>query len=650
MVRIQYIDFKRNYYGLALRPINLLLITLSASFLFPATKAPSKHNARAVGAEAWADGTLKAMSLDEKVGQMLQVRFTGDYASLNSPDFLFVREQIEHYHIGSAVMGARMAGPNLIKGAPEPVAAIINELQRGQKIPLLIGADIERGLASRLSSVPDFPFPMAFGAVNDPAAAERFGRITAEEARAVGITWAYAPVADLNSNPQNPIINTRSFGDDPAAAGRLVAAYIRGAHQGGMMVAVKHFPGEGDTSTDPHARSTSIKADRAHLNANELVPFRAAIAAETDSVMLAQASVLAIDPDDGKVAATSSKVVDGLLRKELGFTGIVLTDALEMRGLTLLYPGDANPSGRIAIDAIKAGDDVLMLPRDLDGAFRAVVAAVRSGEIPETRIDASVRRILIAKAALGLNESRTVELNRVQTAFSNPDSDRFAQEVSDRAITLVRSNGHVLPMSGMLHAAGGQPGAVQVPATKKTVVITFTDSARSRLGKAFDREFATRDPGTRIFHFYNDLIGSDASMAQIAPLLQEADTVVIAPFLTHVGARQVPQGGGKLVTAVGFSGPGSQLFGDLLDMAPEKTVVVALGSPYLIEDFPQIQNYVCTYSLASTAEVSAVKALFGAISNDARLPIDLPGVAKRGFFLPWPRSALDISPTQSQTH
>lgn len=194
------------------------------------------------------------LTLEEKVGQLLQIRFSGDYSSPSSPELQAIRAEIEHYHIGSAVLGARMAGPNLVKGTPEQVAGIINELQRGQKIPLLIGADIERGLASRVSGVPDFPFPMAFGAVGDSSAAERFGRITAEEARVVGITWAYAPVADLNSNPQNPIINTRSFGDDPAAAGRLIAAYIRGAHEGGIMVSVKHFPGEGDTSTDPHAK------------------------------------------------------------------------------------------------------------------------------------------------------------------------------------------------------------------------------------------------------------------------------------------------------------------------------------------------------------------------------------------------------------
>ncbi len=633
------------------------LITLAGScFLFvmwvsPLTFAvgelPAKERERA-RSEAWIRESLKSMSVEEKVGQMLQMRFTGDYASLTSPDLLAVRDQIERYHIGSLTLGARMGGPNLIKGSPEQVAIIINELQRGPKIPLLIGADIERGLASRLSEVPDFPFPRAFGASGDMAAVERFGRITAEEARAVGITWAYAPVADLNSNAQNPIINTRSFGDDPAESGRLVAAFIRGAHLGStrlrMLVAVKHFPGEGDTATDPHARVTVIQADQVHLNTNELVPFREAVQAGADSVMLAQASVPAIDPDAGKVAATSSKVVDGLLRKDLGFGGIVITDALEMRGLTLLYPGETNPSGRIAVDAVKAGDDVLMLPRDLDAAFKAIVDAVRNGEIPESRIDLSVRRILNAKAALGLNETRTVDIERIRTLFSDPEPSRFAQEVSDNAVTLVRSNGRVLPLADAPKTTDGQPLPISTVSRRKVVVVTFTDSARSRLGKTFDRELMVHDSSARIFHFYNDLIGSDDSQS-ILDGLKEADKVVIAPFLTHIAPRQVPQRGGKLSTAVGFAGPGAQLFQELLAVAPEKTVIVALGSPYLIEDFPQLQNYICTYSLASTAEVSAIKALFGEVHNKAALPITLPGIAHRGSSLPWPKGSISNTAT-----
>lgn len=575
---------------------------------------------------------LNGMSLEEKVGQMFQIRVYGDYTSFTSPEFRAVCLQIARFHIGSVVLGARLNGPNLQKGKPEQVAAIMNALQRTSKLPLLVGADLERGLASRLSDVPDFPFPMSFGATSVPATAEKFGFITAEEARAVGIHWAFAPVADVNSNPENPIITNRSFGDDPARVGKLVAAFIRGAHQGGMMVTVKHFPGEGDTATDPHSKATRIQADRAHLESNELVPFRFAINANADAVMLAQASVPAIEPDETKIATTSGKVVGGLLRKELGFTGIVITDALEMKGIAALYSGDPNPSGHLAVDAVEAGNDVLMFPLDLNAAFTAVVAAVRNGEIPESRIDKSVRRILESKASLGLTRSRIVDLEHVRAVFSEPEPYQFAQEVSDAAVTLVRNNTQVLPISSFRKWKVDERSP-----TNKVVMITFTDSRRSPLGKKLEEELSVRNPNARVFHYYYDQIGSDAISAT-ALSLGNADAVVLAPFVVHVTPRLVSYGT-RMTQEVGFAGAGAQLFGELLAVAPEKTVVVALGSPYLIESFPQIKNYVCTYSLASTAEVSAIKALFGEIHNNATLPVSLHGIAGHGTSVPWPGSS-----------
>ena len=582
------------------------------------------------------------LSLEEKIGQMFQVRAYGDYKSFTSPDFLEVKHEIEIYHVGSLDIGARMAGPNLVKAAPDQIAAVTNEFQRDSKLPLLIGADLERGLASRVSQVPDLPLPMAFGAIGDVKAAEEAGALIAEEARAVGIQWAFAPVADINSNPQNPIINTRSFGEEPAKTGELVAAFVRGAHRGGgtlrstILVTVKHFPGEGDTSSDPHIGQVLISADREHLTRNELLPFRAAIAARADAVMLAQAAVPAIDPEQGRVAPTSKKLVSGLLIHDLGFGGIVMTDALEMRGLREFYAKDPDPNGRIAVEAIKAGVDMLTLPPDLPAAFNAIVAAVKSGEIPESRIDESVNKILAVKAALRLNENRFVDLGHVRAIFADRAPFEFAQQVSDRAVTLIRNNGKVLP----LPATPPRMSPVgPSPIGKKVIVITFTDSQRSPLGHTLDNEMMARNPNTRIFHFYNDRIGSVASAGAVLPFLTDADSIVIAAFTTHVSGRQLSING-KLVDTVGFAGASAQAFEELIAAAPGKTAVVALGSPYLIIGFPEIQNYICTYSLATTSEVSAVKALYGEIQNSAKLPVTLPGIAARGAFVPWPRAGL----------
>lgn len=583
---------------------------------------------------AWVEQTLKQLSVEEKIGQMLQVRVYGEYRDFNDPAYRFVADQIQKYHIGSVDLAARMSGPNLVKGTPLQVAAITNQLQQDSKLPLLVGADIERGLASRLSGVPEFPFPMAFGAIDDLGLVEKFGAISARQARAVGIQWAFAPDADVNSNPANPIINVRSFGEDPQKVGKLVAAYIRGAHSNGLFVAVKHFPGHGDSSTDSHIGVVHVDADRQHLEKYELPPFKDAIAAGADSVLLAHAAVPALDPDEHRITTTSPIIVDGLLRHQLGFRGVVVTDALEMRGLMSLYPQDSNPSGRAAIDAIKAGADILMLPKDLDATFNAILAAVRNKEISESRIDESVRRILEMKAAAGLNESRFVDLNEVQSIFPDTEANRFAQQVADDAVTLVRSNGRILPLSPAndknLSNAGPSQNA------DRLLVVSFVDSANSRLGHEFDRQLQSRRPDARIFHYYNDHIGSDAIPSEVLSQVGSADKIVIVAFVTHVPGRQVISHG-RPVTAVGLSGESAEFLEDIVAAAPEKTAVVAVGSPYLIQNYPKIENYICTYSLVSTAEISAVRALFGEIQNQARLPVTLPGVAERGFSKPWPQ-------------
>ncbi|HZD93315.1 MAG TPA: glycoside hydrolase family 3 N-terminal domain-containing protein, partial [Candidatus Sulfotelmatobacter sp.] len=284
----------------------------------------------------WVEQTLKKLSLEEKVGQMLSIRYFTDFQNFASDGYLQFRDQMQKYHVGSVVLTVHVEGPTLLKNPPLEVAAVANQLQRDSKLPLLIAADFERGLASRISSVPEFPDAMAFGAAANPAYAERFGAITAEEARAVGIHWNFFPVADVNSNPNNPIINTRSFGEDPDMVGAEVAAFIKGARAHGMLTTAKHFPGHGDTDTDSHLGVARVGGDLARLRKVELRPFEKAIDAGVDSIMVAHLAVPALDSDPNKVATVSSSVVTGVLRGQLGFKNLVVTDALEMRGLTSL--------------------------------------------------------------------------------------------------------------------------------------------------------------------------------------------------------------------------------------------------------------------------------------------------------------------------
>ncbi len=336
----------------------------------------------------WAQRTLKKLSLEEKIGQMFMVRVQAQFLDLRNPDYLRLREQIAKYHLGSVMITVPARGPFLYKTEPYEVAMLLNQLQRESRLPLIVAADFERGLSMRLNGATIFPHAMAFGAAGKPELAEQFGKIVAREARAVGVEWNFFPVADVNSNPANPIINTRSFGEDPEQVAALEVAYIRGARQEGMLTTAKHFPGHGDTGTDSHLGLAAVNRTRVQLDQSDLLPFRSAISAGVDSIMVAHVTAPALEPDTDKVATTSEAVINGLLKQELGFKGLVVTDAMEMGGLTRLYPqGGPAASGQAALDAVNAGNDMLLLPSDLEGAYHGLLSAVRSGKVPEARID-----------------------------------------------------------------------------------------------------------------------------------------------------------------------------------------------------------------------------------------------------------------------
>src|SRR5437868_13658552 len=353
--------------------------------------------------EKWAEKTLRKLSLEEKIGQLFMIWVRAEFLNMNSPEYLQLRDQMQKYHVGSFAMTVRGEGQFLYRDQPYEAAVLLHRLQQDSKLPLLIAADFERGVSMRLYGATTFPHAMAFGATGKLDYAEAFGRITAQEARAIGVHWNFFPDADVNSNPANPIINTRSFGEDPQQVGDLVAAYIRGARADGMMVTIKHFPGHGDTATDSHLSVAQVTGDKNRLQSVELPPFRKGIEAGVDAVMVAHVTVPALEPDPNRVATTSPAIVTDLLKNQLGFKGIVVTDALDMAGLTRLYAANI---GRAAVDAFKAGNDLLIIPPDLDASYQAMLKAVRSGEISEDRLNASVLKLLRAKAALGLQKAR----------------------------------------------------------------------------------------------------------------------------------------------------------------------------------------------------------------------------------------------------
>ncbi len=397
--------------------------------------------------EKWAEKTLRKLSLEEKVGQVFMIWCRASFLNVENPEYLELREAMQKYHVGSFAMTVHVDGPYLLRSEPYEAAELLNRLQSDSKLPLLFAADFERGVSMRLLGTTVFPHAMAFGGDGKTEDAENFGNITALEARAIGIHWNFFPDADVNSNPINPIINTRSFGEDPKQVGDLVSAYIKGAHEGGMLTTVKHFPGHGDTATDSHLGVASVNVDRTHLDSIELPPFRQAIAAGVDSVMVAHVTVPALDSDPNHVATISPAIVSDLLEKQLGFKGIIVTDALDMAGLTHLF---SNNIGRAAVESFKAGNDLLLIPADFPASYNAMIQAVQSGEISRERLAHSVLKLLKTKASLGLQDARMVDLNAIANLVGKPGNLAFGQQVADAAITLVRDNGKVLPLKSSL--------------------------------------------------------------------------------------------------------------------------------------------------------------------------------------------------------
>ncbi len=617
----------------------LLVFTLSCAAAFAKEKyqRPGPIHLTSSG-EKWAEKTLHKLTLEEKVGQVFMIWCRASFLNVENPEYLQLREAMQKYHVGSFAMTVHVDGPYLLRSEPYEAAELLNRLQKESKLPLLFAADFERGVSMRLMGATVFPHAMAFGGDGKMEDAETFGRITAEESRAIGIHWNFFPDADVNSNPANPIINTRSFGEDPQQVGDLVAAYIKGAHEGGMLTTVKHFPGHGETATDSHLGVASVNVDRAHLDSIELPPFRQAIAAGVDSVMVAHVTVPALDPDPNHVATISPLVVSDLLQKQLGFKGIIVTDALDMAGLTHLF---ANNIGRAAVEAFKAGNDLLLIPADIPASYNAMLQAVQSGEISRERLDRSVGKILKAKASLGLQKARLVDVGALANVVAKPANLAFGQQVADAAVTLVRDNGKVLPLKSPLKNQGTAKAVLPYTTTEEThnqtVAVVFSDDVRTDSGRTFAREFRARIPDAHVM--YVDTRVAAGMSDEVLKAVDEAKTVVAAVYV-------IPSAGkGNSLAMADATGA---LLQQVLDHAAEKTAVIAMGNPYLAADLPKIENYMCTFSNATVSELSAVKALFGEIAIRGHLPVSIPNVARRGAGIERPVRPIQVASGGSQ--
>jgi beta-N-acetylhexosaminidase len=567
----------------------------------------------------WADGELRRMTLEEKIGQLISVGVNATFLNQESDAFKQLRRQVEQNHIGGII---------LFRGSVYESVHLVNRMQQLARRPLLISADLEAGSGMRFIDTINFPWNMAVGATGNAEYARRMGEMTAREARALGIQQIFAPVVDVNSNAANPVINVRSYGEDPAEVARMAAAFTEGAQRGGVIATAKHFPGHGDTAVDSHRGLPVVNVTRARLDAVELVPFRAAIAAGVGSVMIAHIGLPQLDPtritplegvakrrpgyadtevivENATLPATLSPTVVGTLRRDLGFDGIVVTDALDMSGLTIYFtPGEA------AVRATLAGADMLLKPPDADAAVRGLREAVVAGRLTERRIEESARRLLAAKYDLGLVRQRIAPIEQIDRLVSTEAAVKLSDEIAERAVTLVRDDAGLLP--------AGSLSASSLAAGERVYILGITNGEdRQWIMNSFTGALGGRkfDGGTVI-----DDRSSEKEVDSLLDRAKAAKLIVVAMY-------------GRVRTGQANSGtlpePGARALKKLLE---RKTPVVGIsfGNPYLLQSFPELKTYMVAYGDMPSLQRAAARALVGEIDIGGKLPISLPSLYARG--------------------
>ena len=562
-----------------------------------------------------------SLPLDEKVGQLFVVPARGVYMSNDSKDFQTLRHHVVDNRVGGIVLFS-----SNVYGA----AVLVGRLQELARVPLLVSADLEAGLGMRFEDVTYGPWAMAIAAAGDPALAEQGALATAREARAIGIAQVFAPVADVNVNPDNPVINVRSFGEDPADVSRYVEATVKGLKAGGVLATLKHFPGHGDTVSDSHRSLASVTADKARLESVELVPFRAGIKAGAESVIVAHVAIPAVDDTPAPAlpnpprpvdaigenvevetkgtmpASLSGPVVTGILRKELGFPGLVVTDAIRMGGITSHFT-----AGEAAVRAILAGADQILLSADTDAAIAAVRDAVKSGRISEKRLDESVTRILDCKEKAKLNDARIPFVGGLAKIVDTQPVRALDAEIARRALTLVREQADALPLR---------------KSAKLLLLVVADEATKNGPAGPLGAEVRARVPSARTLTL--DPRSTPDETRAAVEAAKDADAVLVSLFVrtrSGLGTIRVPEAGRTAIPQLLAHG--------------KPVVVVSFGSPYLLRDFPDLKTYLCAWGGQDIAQVAAVQALFGESAIGGKLPITIPGLAKRGDGIDKPASS-----------
>ena len=534
-------------------------------------------------ADDWVEATLATLDLRDRVAQMVVAWIDGGQPAIGSGEHERGLTLVTERHVGGLIVG---------KGDALETAAWLNELQSLSSVPLLVTADLEWGPGTRLLGATTIPVNMALAATGDLRYVYEAGRITALEARAAGIHMAFAPVADVNVNPRNPVINTRSYGADPSIVAAHVSAFVAGARDAGLLTVAKHFPGHGDTEVDSHLEMPVLMASRARLDEVELVPFRAAVQAGVDGIMTAHLSVPALDPTSGRPATLSPEILTGLLRNDLAFEGLVVTDALIMDGVRR-----RGENGLVAIEAIEAGADILLMPPSAGEAIDAIVLAIEEGRIAPERIDASVRRILRAKLAAGLDHGATTDTAAFARMLEGGAHSAWADEVAARSLTLVRVANGALPLAAL-------PDSTPMPIT----VVAYDESSESRRGTTFVEAMRERGHDVEMIR-----VSRGSTVRELERAAENVTGVVV--FLSFSNAAPWR---GRL-------GLPAQIAPFADDLAQRGALIFVFGDPYLLGQVPHAETYLLAWAEDPVMEQAAARALAGEVRVSGMLPISLEG-------------------------
>ncbi|MBK8552337.1 MAG: glycoside hydrolase family 3 C-terminal domain-containing protein [Ignavibacteria bacterium] len=537
----------------------------------------------------WTEKKLSSMTLREKIAQMVISNSDGYSLDEGSKEFQRLRNLIENEKIGGLIF---------FKGNSVQEAGLINRLQTLSETPLLISADFERGTKMRLDDGSLFPSNMALGATRNPELAYQMGLQIAKECKAIGVHQNYAPVVDVNNNSLNPIINVRSYGEDPELVSSMADQFIKGMQDGNVIATAKHFPGHGDTDVDSHSDLPVLNFTKDRLDNLELIPFKSAVKNDVISVMIAHLSLPSIDNESNVPASLSKSVVEGVLIDELKFSGLVVTDALNMAGVVKHFSAE-----EVALRCVNAGVDLILMPQGESVTISAIETAVNNGSVSEERINTSARKILNAKYWLKLNENKLIDEGSVSSIVNSNDAKKISQQIADESLTLVKNNNSLVPFNNA--------------PDQNCLIISLNNGNEKANSDYFLSTFNEKNKFKSVSYY--DLNGDITDAGEIITDADNYDVIIIpiyAKVKIKTGTVGLPDSQISLISSLTSKG--------------KKVLVVSFGNPYLIQGFPDIDSYICAYSDAETSINSAINSFYGTIKYKGKLPVTISDQFKYG--------------------